>query len=222
MSNSGSKEPVIRNEKRPGWVRIHNEIIDEYGAQLGAYGVAVYLVLCRRRDFETQQVLLSERDIARTLGISQDRVRKSLRELESLSLIGRCIPRHPGPGVIGTITLLDTRPRSSELEPCARTTLTSGYEPNVTRSTYKEENKTRSNTPLTPLSRRGYQVTVRDRRELNSRIYALQQPCGRPGDPDYRPALDFDTAVNTACGQMFISVEAGRALANAAGLEIEK
>lgn len=29
------------------WLWLHNEIIDPYGAQIGTYGVAVYVVLCR-------------------------------------------------------------------------------------------------------------------------------------------------------------------------------
>lgn len=44
-----------------------------------------------------QQVRLSQRDFAATLGISQDRVRKSLFDCVRLGLIQMDVPVRPGP-----------------------------------------------------------------------------------------------------------------------------
>lgn len=90
------------------------------------------------------------------------------------------------------------------------------------RSRNKEEKtNTKINTPLS-LSQGGShnELTVRDRRRLNDLIYSLQQPIGRPGDPHYHPGLDFETALQTACGQLMLPIHAARSAARAAGLEV--
>jgi hypothetical protein len=175
----------IRDQRQPGWFFVDNEIIDKYGAQLGAYGVAVYCVLSRYAKNGNQQVNLSARDIGSALGISQDRVRKSLADLASVGLIHLLIPDRPAPGLISTITLLNVKgterhtfssPRSTE-----RHTFSPSSELNATRSRNKEE-KTKTETetlfPPTPLSGG---LSSRDRRnffsELN-RIFKASEGSG--------------------------------------------
>lgn len=142
---------VIRDQREPGWFHIDNEIIDRYGVKLGACGVSVYALLCRRCTNSTQQVRnLSRRDIGAILGISQDRVRKSLNDLADLGLIHVDIPDRPSPGIISTITLL-------KVKTTERVAFGSGPELNVWRSPYKEE-KTKTETkplPPTPLEEGG-------------------------------------------------------------------
>jgi len=134
----------VRDQREPGWFYIDNEIIDFYGPRIDAYGVAVYAVLSRRQ--KNQKAQLSQRDIAATLGISQDRVRKSLAKLTELRLIHIDVPERPSPGLISVITLL--RVKTTE-----RHTFSSAAELNATRSPNKEEkNKTKTiNIPLPPL-----------------------------------------------------------------------
>lgn len=108
---SKALEIAVRDRRRVGYCQIDNEIIDEYGLKIGAYGVAVYNVLCRHaRNDKTQQVRLSTRDIAETLAISHDRVRKSLADLVNSGLVRQDAPpeRH-GPGAISTFTLLNVK-----------------------------------------------------------------------------------------------------------------
>jgi len=107
---SNAPEIAVRDLRRVGYCQIDNEIIDEYGPKIGAYGVAVYNVLCRHARNETQQVRLSTRDIAETLAISHDRVRKSLADLVNSGLVRQEVPpeRH-GPGAISTFTLLNVK-----------------------------------------------------------------------------------------------------------------
>ncbi len=99
----------IRDQRRQGWFSVDNEIVDNYASQIGAYGVAVYCVLCRHVRNENQQVKLSARDIGAALGISHDRVRKSLTDLANVDLIHHEVPDRRGPGLISTITLLDAK-----------------------------------------------------------------------------------------------------------------
>jgi len=148
----------IRDQRQPGWFFVDNEIIDKCGPQLGAYGVAIYCVMCRYARNGNQQVNLSARDIGSALGILQDRVRKSLADLARVGLIHLLIPDHPAPGLISRITLLNVKgterhtlcsPGSTE-----RHAFSSSSQLNATRSRNKEE-KTKTDTerpsPLPPL-----------------------------------------------------------------------
>jgi hypothetical protein len=94
----------LRDQREPGWFYIDNELLGDYGVELGAYGIAVYSVLSRhwRKD---QKIELSNRDIAATLGISHDRVRKSLADLVELELIKLETPARPAPGSVSRISL---------------------------------------------------------------------------------------------------------------------
>ena len=160
-------EIVVRDQREPGWFFIDNEIIDKYGARLGAYGISVYAVLSRRCKNSTQEVSsLSQRDIGNCLGISQDRVRKSLGDLAEFGLIHVEVPARPSPGVISTITLL-------KVKTTERHTFSSGHELNATRSRNKEV-KTKTDTP--PLFLEGFDFEL---------------PRARARDEQYRQE-DFD------------------------------
>ena len=134
-------EIVVRDQREPGWFHLDNEIVDQYGARLGAYGISVYAVLCRRCTASQEVRSLSQRDIAATLGISQDRVRKSLADLAELGLIQIDTPDHPAPGVIATIRLL-------KVKATERHTFSSGLELNATRSAIRNVKSKSSSPPL--------------------------------------------------------------------------
>ncbi len=147
---NGLANIAVRDQREPGWFFVDNEIIDKYASQIGAYGVAVYSVLCRHCRNSTQQVTnLSQRDIAASLGISQDRVRKSLSALADFSLIAVEVPERPRPGIISTITLL-------KVKTTERHTFSYAHELNATRSRNKEDKtKTETNTILPPTPLKG-------------------------------------------------------------------
>jgi hypothetical protein len=131
----------IRDQRQPGWFFVDNEIVDQHGARLGAYGLAVYCVLSRYAKNGNQQVNLSARDIGSALGISQDRVRKSLADLATVGLVHLLIPERPAPGLISTITLLNVKRTE-------RHTFSSSHERNATRARNKEvKTKTETETP---------------------------------------------------------------------------
>jgi hypothetical protein len=158
----------VRDQRQPGWFHVDNEIIDQYGQKLGAYGVAVYCVLSRHAKRGDERVNLSARDVAALLGISQDRVRKSLADLAEAGLIDLQAPTRPAQGSISAITLLNVKPNRTphvqsspsdrtphvQLRPSTeRHTFGSGHEPNATRSPYKEEKtNTETKTKLPPIN----------------------------------------------------------------------
>jgi hypothetical protein len=100
---------TVRDIRQPGWFFVDNEIVDRYGSRIGAYGVAVYGVLCRYARNDSQQAELSARDVGAILGISHDRVGKSFADLVEVGLIHVEVPEHPGPGVNSIITLLNVK-----------------------------------------------------------------------------------------------------------------
>ncbi len=140
---TAQKQFVVRDQRRDGWFSVDNEIIDKFGTQLGAYGVALYAVLARYCKNSTQQVNLSQRDMAQTLGISQSRVRESLSDLVGAGIIHLEVPERPSPGIISTITILDVKVTE-------RHTLSSAREPDAARERNKEvktNTKTKTETP---------------------------------------------------------------------------
>lgn len=72
---------------RPHTFRIDNCVIDDYAAEMGAMGVALYAVLQRYADRETGQCWPSVATMAATLRLSQTAVKKYLRHLAQLGLI---------------------------------------------------------------------------------------------------------------------------------------
>jgi hypothetical protein len=139
---------AVRDQRQPGWFFVDNEVIDRFAGQIGAYGVAVYNVLCRHCRNSRQRVdNLSQRDIAMTLGISQDRARKSLSALVEVGLIAVEVPKSPGPQIISTYVLLTVKTTECH-------TFSSVAAQNATRSRNKEE-ETKTETeikhPPTPL-----------------------------------------------------------------------
>ena len=72
---------------RPHTFRLDNCLIDDYAAELGAIGVAVYAVLQRYADRTTGQCWPSVATIARLLRLSKNCVKKYLHLLARLGLI---------------------------------------------------------------------------------------------------------------------------------------
>lgn len=149
---------VVRDIREAGWFHVDNELIDKFGQQLGAYGVALYAVLARYCKNSTQQVNLSQRDIAATLGISQSRIRASLGDLVESGLIHVEVPERPSPGIISTITML-------KVKATERNTLSSTAELSATRARNKEvKTKTETNTSP-PLLLEGFDFELPRARE---------------------------------------------------------
>ena len=72
---------------RPHTFRLDNGIIDDYAAEMGAMGVAVYTVLQRYADRPTGQCWPSVSTMARRLRLSKNCVKKYLHHLARLGLI---------------------------------------------------------------------------------------------------------------------------------------
>lgn len=78
----------VRDIRERGWLWIDNSVLERYGAELGPYGIAVYVTLAYRANGHTQKCWPGRADIARLIGISAKQVSREVAKLEQLGLIG--------------------------------------------------------------------------------------------------------------------------------------
>ena len=187
----------LRDQREPGWFYIDNELLDDYGAELGPYGIAVYSVLSRhwRKD---QKIELSNRDIASTLGISHDRVRKSLTDLVRLGLIKLETPAHPAPGSVSRISL-------GRVKATGRHTSSSTPELDATRPRNKERKTNTKQIPPNPPAggRAPQQLTPRQLKDLTKTMDRLAEAQVGTGATE-------EQLLRAACARLFIPLDAAR------------
>jgi hypothetical protein len=93
-----SEKMQIRDRRTVRRFFIDNIILDEYGKKLGPYGIAVYTALCRFANLEDQTCYPSVATIAKRTGMSENKARKCIHELEEMGLISiqpRCCNGSP-------------------------------------------------------------------------------------------------------------------------------
>jgi hypothetical protein len=86
---SARREPEaghVRDKRNGKWWWCHNAVIDQYGPELGPHGLAVYAALCRYANDEGA-CWPSVSTIGHDTGMSPNRVRRSLADLERCNLI---------------------------------------------------------------------------------------------------------------------------------------
>ncbi len=76
---------VVR-DRRPGFLRVYNDLYDKFGSTLGAYGLAVYMALCRYAD-QDSECFPSYGTIAKGTGMSRRKVIYEIKRMEKLQLI---------------------------------------------------------------------------------------------------------------------------------------
>ena len=77
---------VVRDRRGGHWAWFHHSIIDDYGAALGPYGIAVYVCLCRHADRE-ESTFVGQRTIAGEIGAGRTSVNQAVARLRELGLI---------------------------------------------------------------------------------------------------------------------------------------
>jgi len=79
-------ETFIVRDRRPGYLRVYNDLYDRFGAQLGPYGLAVYVALCRYAN-QDSECWPSYSTIARGTGMSRRQAMREVAKLEGLRVI---------------------------------------------------------------------------------------------------------------------------------------
>ena len=72
----------IVDERRTNWLWIDNEVVDRFGPQIGAYGLAVYAVLARFADNRTRVAFPAMPTIAALLNVSKNTILTAIKSLE--------------------------------------------------------------------------------------------------------------------------------------------
>ena len=93
---------VIR-DRRPGFLRVYNDLYDNFGPQLGPYGLAVYMALCRYAN-QDSECWPSYNTIAGGTGMSRRQVIREISKMEDLRIIAVERNQHTS----NVFTLLDT------------------------------------------------------------------------------------------------------------------
>jgi hypothetical protein len=78
---------VVRDNRGPRYLKIYNDLYDRYGAQLGPYGLAVYVALCRYIDVDSSECNPSFATIAKGTGMSRRKVIYEIQKMERLRII---------------------------------------------------------------------------------------------------------------------------------------
>lgn len=84
-----SDEFLVRDTRLARHFWADNEIVDNFGAQLGAHAFAVYMVLCRHAINHTGECRISTRKVGRQIGMSPQGVLNALNHLEQMGLARR-------------------------------------------------------------------------------------------------------------------------------------
>lgn len=77
----------VRSIRTEHWFFIGNAIIDNYGSELGVYGIALYTTLCRFASNDRQDCFPSHETLATRTSMSKRQVIRVLKQLEELGLI---------------------------------------------------------------------------------------------------------------------------------------
>jgi hypothetical protein len=76
----------VRNIRDGRWFWLHHRVLDQYGRELGPYGIAVYCALCRFASRD-QRSFPSQKRIAETIGASRSKACHEIEKLRRLGLI---------------------------------------------------------------------------------------------------------------------------------------
>jgi len=155
--NNQNTAPLARTEQRPGYFWADNELMDVYGPRIGAYGVAVYLTLCRYANNKTGQCQVKIKTVANMLNVSSRTVQRALKTLtdHGLIMIEASIVEKNGARVndanVFTILAVEKKPHDSQTPPVLKTPppcqidtppVTVGHTNNKTHENKTEINKT--------------------------------------------------------------------------------
>ena len=80
---------TIRDAREPGFYLIDNELIDDYGSIIGAYGVAVYNVLARYANKYGENAFPSYNHIAEKLNVSRDTAIRTVKVLVDTGIVNK-------------------------------------------------------------------------------------------------------------------------------------
>jgi hypothetical protein len=82
------RDTFVVRDRRPGYLKVYNDLFDKFGPTLGPYGLAAYMALCRHADNETSECFPSYGTIARETGMSRRKAIYEIQKMEQLGVLG--------------------------------------------------------------------------------------------------------------------------------------
>lgn len=104
------QDTFIIRDRRPGYLRVYNDLYDRFGAELGPYGLAVYVALCRYAN-QDSECWPSYNTIAKGTGMSRRQVIREVAKMEGLQIVAIERNKHTS----NVFILLDTSDSQSPL-----------------------------------------------------------------------------------------------------------
>jgi DNA-binding MarR family transcriptional regulator len=86
----------VRDQRRAGHHWADNEVIDDFGAQIGPIGYAIYMYLGMHANNDTGRCSKRQSDIAKAFGISEDTVQRHIQKLFDAGLVAKLEPEQKG------------------------------------------------------------------------------------------------------------------------------
>jgi hypothetical protein len=175
-------EFMVRDSRQPGHFWADNEILDIYGAKLGAHGIAVYMAMTRRADNSTGECTMSTRRIAVQVGMSTGGVFNALLLICSLSLARKVLEAEHGRPAVYVLADVKALRCSSGEHQCSSGER--GVHPVNTQYGKKDFLKTKPNPPNPPfqggngahdLEAKPKRLTRAEKRALAEKNYG--KPC---------------------------------------------
>ena len=137
----GNSDTFAVRDKRPGYLRVYNDLYDKFGSTLGPYVLAFYVELCRYAN-QDSECWPSYNTIARGTGMSRRQVIREVAKMEQLQVIA--VERNPFSSNV--FLLLDTSDSQSPLTGDSQSPLSDSQSPkqdlvNKLRDIRKDNNK---------------------------------------------------------------------------------
>jgi hypothetical protein len=192
-ASSTTVDFLVRDTRQAGHFWADNEILDVYGARLGAHGIAVYMAMCRRADNRTGETRLSTARIAELVSMSKGGVFNALSLIVSLGLAHKLIDSN-GP-IPAVYVLADVKAKSVHHMNGNRSSGERTVHPVNAQYGRQDSFKTKP-IPPPPLFQRG-DITKRDIRKICTEVQKRRP--GWMGADDYTKDMHIDR-ICRSCG----------------------
>lgn len=116
MTTKAPKGEFSVQDRRPGFAIIDNELIDDYGPLLGAYGIAAYCILVRFANRQGTDAYPSYQTVGKLMGASRSTAIRSINNLVKHGLIDKEKRESKGEPQSNMYTILPVRkPQASQV-----------------------------------------------------------------------------------------------------------
>lgn len=155
----------IRDRRMVNWFWVDNAVVDAFGPQIGPYGLAVYVALCRHAGDAKQTCWPSLQTIADETGMSRAKAYRTVHNLRDAGLIAivnrasKASPKERDSSLYVLLPVKKAAGRCSTTDYTCSTTDDTGVVPGTTEQSASEQN-TAATATATPTPKYGAAAAV--------------------------------------------------------------